>query len=312
MHVIRQSSWPGADEAAICGTCRPQMAVKCHILSNTCTQCPGCVMYDLHKGTNTCTNTHAHADVTDRTPHAFVHTHTAATQKHTVHTTPKHTVCIVHISVRMYVPLLPILLTGFFHNSYIHTYYHHMVWSCKRLHLWLHLSAVLISWCCCIVHLCCTCVMWAVECSSFVGAWLSCLWSRVLCIACAIFLVVQLISPLAGGQVCLLAPSSAVYTSGQACCASDPCGGRGSATARLIPPGPWHRTLSWKCIYLTCILEVAACTLKWTIPCILVSTVLVQFSPPHPTLPGDDVQPIRSPAGVRGGVHAEQEETRTR
>lgn len=33
---------------------------------------------------------------------------------------------------------------------------------------------------------------------------------------------------------------------------------------------------------------------------------------PHPTLPGDDIQPIRSPAGVGGGVHAEQAETRPR
>ena len=37
-------------------------------------------VYDLHKGTNT----HAHADVTDRTPHAYIHTHAHATQKYTV------------------------------------------------------------------------------------------------------------------------------------------------------------------------------------------------------------------------------------
>ena len=37
-------------------------------------------VYDLHKGTNT----HAHVDVTDRTPHTYIHTHAHATQKHTV------------------------------------------------------------------------------------------------------------------------------------------------------------------------------------------------------------------------------------
>lgn len=61
---------------------------------------------------------------------------------------------------------------------------------------------------------------------------------------------------------------------------------------------------------LTYIPEVTTCTLKWTIPCILVWAIPVHHV--HMPPPGDDIQPILSPAGAAGGVHAEQEETRPR
>ena len=121
-------------------------------------------------------------------------------------------------------------------------------------------------------------VMWAAECSSFVGAWLNCLWSRVLCLTCAIILVVQLIFPLAGDQVCLLAPV-VLFTPWASLLCVWLMWRR--ATACLIPPGPWPRTLSWKCMYIPHMHTGGGrmCTLKWTVPCILVSEVLVQLPP---------------------------------
>lgn len=153
-------------------------------------------------------------------------------------------------------------------------------------------------------------VMWAAECSSFVGAWLNCLWLRVLCVTCAIILVVQLISPLAGDQVCLLAPVVLFTPVGklvvhltyvEAC--------------HCMPHSSWSMAQDTQ-------LEVYVYTSHayWRWPHVHVEvdrpmhTSVGGTDPigPHPTLPGDDIQPIRSPAGVGGGVHAEQAETRPR
>lgn len=134
----------------------------------------------------------------------------------------------------------------------------------------------------------------------------------MLCTTCAIILVVQLISPLTGGQVCLLAPSCADYSSGQACCARLTHVGAVTLHASYVRTY-WYMAQDTQMELYIPHMHIEGSRMHVEVDRPMHTSVgRTGLIAPHSTLPGDDVQPVCSPAGVGGGVRAEQEETRPR